>query len=336
MTKKQNLIKEFTAKIESFNFANFPFFSRVHKLNLFNSVNSSVYVKRDDELGFGISGSKIRKYLSIIPFLKKNNYEIVLIKGGLQSNNVLSAVQLLIEHQIKPIVCIPENSHDSLLQGNSLLTKLFLSSDNIIYFNNNEDERINTYYKKLLLAGKKTFILNEGGNTLAAIQGCLTLPYDILRNEESLSKHFSHIFIDSGTGTMASSLILGFHFLQKNTIIHVVLIAGDEEYFKQQLNTQLNEFNHLFSTSLSHPTNYVLYKPTNAKSFGATNAKIFKYIAENCKQNGFLLDPIYSAKLFYESNKIITDKNLLGDILLLHSGGGLSLSGFQEKLRKYL
>ncbi len=335
MNKQENLIKQFKLKIEAFTYANFPYASRIHLLNCYNAVNKNVFVKRDDELGFGVSGSKIRKYLSLIPFLLNNKFETVILKGGLQSNNILSAAQLLIEHKIKPIILIPNTNQKLKPIGNFLLTCMFLNDDNIIYYSHNENEAIEKYQLKMQATGKNIFILNEGANTEEALNGCLTLPYDILKNEEKENIYFDHIFIDAGTGVMAAALILAFHYLQKKTKIHVLLVAGNKDYFENNLNNYLGIFNQTFNSNISFPTNFNVYYPTNAKSFGSTNSKVFEYISNNCKQNGFFLDPIYSAKLFFEGNIIITEKQITGNILLLHSGGALSLIGFQNKLEKF-
>ncbi len=336
MNKQENLINQFITKIKTFTYSNFPYSSRIHLLNCFNAINKTVYVKRDDELGFGISGSKIRKYLSLIPYLLNNKYEIVVLKGGLQSNNILSAVQILIEHKIRPIILIPEHKHKTKPLGNHLFTRMFLNDDNIIYYSQDENEAILKYQEKMQAAGKKVLILNEGANSKEALSGCLSLPYDILKNEEQEKTIFDHVFIDAGTGLMAAALILAFHFLQKKTTIHVLLVAGDAGYFEKNLNTHLKHFNEIFNSNIHFPNNFIIYSPTNAKSFGSTNSKVFEYISENCKKNGFFLDPIYSAKLFFEGNIIITENKLTGNILLLHSGGAFSLAGFQNKLEKYI
>jgi len=49
---------------ESFNLQ-----SRIHRLHWFG--RSDIWVKRDDELSFGVSGTKLRKHASIIPVLSK-------------------------------------------------------------------------------------------------------------------------------------------------------------------------------------------------------------------------------------------------------------------------
>ena len=65
-----------------------------------------------------------------------------------------------------------------------------------------------------------------------------------------------------------------------------------------------------------------------ARSFGSTNSTIFKEIKSIASEDGILTDPVYSAKLFITAKRTIQDQSLDGNILLIHSGGALALSGF--------
>ena len=70
--------------------------------------------------------------------------------------------------------------------------------------------------------------------------------------------------------------------------------------------------------------------PATAKSFGSTNKTIFEEIRRIAREDGILTDPVYSAKLFLTARQTILNKTLDGNILLIHSGGGLTLSGFMD------
>lgn len=312
----------------------YPVHSRVHPLKSFNTHAARCFVKRDDELGFGISGSKIRKYRSLVPFFLKNKIEEVIVIGGSNSNNVLGIVQLLIENKIRPTLFLKRTKAPNL-QGNFLLTSMLVSSESIHWIESgdwkNVIEKVQTYTKEL---PRPYFILNEGSSVTEAFPGALSLPLDILRNEEELKHSFDHVFIDSGTGMMASALILGLHWMEKPTLIHVLLLAESEEEFLKNLHDYHQNFMKLLQIPLPFPTNFILYKPITGKSFGGTNPAIFEEIVSLARAEGFLTDPIYTAKLFTEARTIIREKDLEGHVLINHSGGGLSLSGFQEQIRE--
>ncbi|APJ05063.1 hypothetical protein AXG55_03355 [Silvanigrella aquatica] len=324
-------------KVNSYFLENYPQQSRIHKLKNFISEEKNIYIKRDDELGFGASGSKIRKYLSLIPFLVKKDYQEVIIIGGPYSNNVLTAAQLLTENNIKPIVFIPKNKKYKIT-GNFLLSSLILNETSIIYFDDSEklQDKIELYIREKKINNIDVGIISEGANMKESLPGAITLALDIFRNELESNLEFSHIFLDSGSGLMAIATLLAFSFLNKQTKLHIVQIAGDENEFLKELEIHRKNFENIFQLEIKHLSPFYLYSPNVAKSFGATNATVFKTILSMGRTNGILLDPIYSAKLFFEGKKIIIDNQLKGNLLFVHSGGGLSLFGFEEKLQKYI
>lgn len=84
-------------KIKKEPHADYSFSSRVHALtSFFQAQDTKCYVKRDDELGFSISGSKLRKYRMLLPYLRSQGYLEVVVIGSSFSNHVLGIVQLLI------------------------------------------------------------------------------------------------------------------------------------------------------------------------------------------------------------------------------------------------
>jgi 1-aminocyclopropane-1-carboxylate deaminase/D-cysteine desulfhydrase-like pyridoxal-dependent ACC family enzyme len=158
----------------------------------------------------------------------------------------------------------------------------------------------------------------------------LSLIIDILRNESEADIFFDHVFIDSGTGMVAQSLIAGAAVLGKKSTYHVVILAGSFADFTSGLSQVLRYSEKFLQTSIDSLPDYHLYYPPTARSFGSTNRTIFKEIKRIAREDGILTDPVYSSKLFITARKTLRDKELKGNILLIHSGGGLSLSGFLD------
>ncbi|HAU1151438.1 TPA: pyridoxal-phosphate dependent enzyme [Legionella pneumophila] len=292
--------------------------SRVHTLNHFPKQGVECYVKRDDELGCGISGTKIRKYSSLIPFLKIEGIHHLIIIAGAQSNNLLAALQVARECQLKVTAFLIKPKHLKI-QGNFKLSLLFLHENEIIWINREEWHRVNEFAEQYLKGLRETaYILYEGASVPESMEGAMSLANDIKENERVLGFAFDHIFIDAGTGFSAIALIRGFNELQHEGIIHVLLLADSEGVFKKKL-MHWSEIN---------PDNYTCFYPTTAKSFGSVNQTIKEEIKRLAYEEGILADPIYSAKLFYEARKYIEECQLKGKVLIIHSGGILTMSGF--------
>lgn len=298
----------------------YPKRSRVHALRSFGAGS---YVKREDELGFGISGSKYRKYRTLIPYLRK--YEEVIVLGGPFSNHVLGITQLLLENGIKPTLFLkgapPEKD-----EGNFFFLQMLLPSSSLHWITNQEWPQIASEYAA---AREKAFILPEGGALFPSFLGALTLPLDILRNEKERDLTFDQIFFDVGTGYSAAALLLGLAFLERRVHCHLLLVAGAEEEFRQSVKELHSQFKRWLGKRCPWPEAFTCHLPTLARSFGSTNKTLFQFIFQTAQEEGFFLDPIYSGKLFYHAKGLLKEKKMEGNSLLIHSGGALSLSGFQ-------
>ncbi|MBA3722827.1 MAG: pyridoxal-phosphate dependent enzyme [Parachlamydiaceae bacterium] len=329
--KKQQL----ESILANYQMSTYPNHSRIHPLNNFSTTNC--YVKREDELGFGISGSKIRKYRSLIPFLKKNHYTEVVVIGSSQSNNVLGIIQLLIENQIKPTLFLKKPSSNKV-QGNFLLIQLLVEKKTYHFISQEDWENVEALAHDYLNnnSARKIFILKEGASVKESLPGSLSLPLDILINERENGIEFDHLFVDSGTGMMACALAIAFQFILKKTTIHVLLCAANEDYFLKQLQNFHHVFIEMFQLKCDYPTNFILHKPISSPSFGGTNTEIFREIKNIARNHGILTDPIYTAKLFLESRRIIEEQGIEGNVLINHSGGALTLAGFSSYLEKQI
>ena len=304
--------------------------SRVHSLR---SFGSNCFVKRDDELGFGISGSKLRKYVSLIPHLKQKKIQEAAVIGSSYSNNVLGLSQLLIEQSIKPTLFLLGDGTSEKI-GNYLLTSLFVPESSIHWVPREEWPQVESLAEKYAKP-RGAFVIPEGALMPEAFPGAITLPLDILRNEENLGLSFSHIFTEAGSGLTAIATILTLAYLEKQTCVHVLLLADDKDIFINKLQNFKRHFERLTSQDLEWEEvgkRFQLHIPITAKSFGSVNKTIMQQVAEIARAEGFLTDPIYSAKLFLEARRIIKEQGLNGNNLIVHSGGGLTLMGFQDQL----
>lgn len=298
----------------------YPFHSRVHKMH---SFPKNVYVKREDELGFGIAGSKIRKYRTLIPYLKGNRIQEVALIGGAHSNHILSFSQLLIENAIQPFLFL-RGEASPLIQGNHFLLRLLVPKTQIQWISRKE------WPAALEIASRShSCVLPEGAMIPEALPGLLTLVTDILINEQTHGR-FGHVFVDSGTGLTAIALILGFAWLKKNTVVHVLQLTEKADVFRQKLKSYQSVFEKWLGHSIHSINNYELHYPTKGKSFGSTTNEVFNQILETARQEGFFTDPIYSGKLFLEAKRLTN--TLHEPCLIIHSGGSLSLFGFASKM----
>lgn len=293
-----------------------PLSSRIHPLNTWPE---GCYVKRDDELSCGISGSKLRKYASLIPYFKEQGINRLIVIAGAQSNNLLAAAQLAREMQFE-ITAVLLKPRDAKRQGNYLLSRLFIDEEDIVWLERNQWPEVARIANEI--AEKATgscFVLPEGSSVVEALAGAMTLADDIIANEQQHALTFQHIFVDSGSGLTAAALCHGLQQHQHQARVHLLLLAGDEQYLGNKMRQWLGYV----------PSNFECFFPATAKSFGAVNQRIRQFMRQTAREEGILLDPVYSSKLFYSAKQRIEEQKLTGNKLVIHSGGLLSLTGFE-------
>ena len=308
------------------------FQSRIHLLPTFAHSDCQVFVKREDESGFGISGCKKRKYASLIPFLKKEKYERVSLIGGRNSNHIAGFSQLLRENRI-PFHLFLRQTSEALkgkLEGNSLLTNLLTQPDQITWVENQQWFEVENLAKHAF-PQTHHFVVPEGGSCEAALPGAMTLMHDIIRSETQIGQAFDHIFIDSGTALIAGALVMMNQILDRKSQIHVVLMADDTDYFHQRLELFGQWYENLFHRKTPEINQFTTHFPGTARSFGSVNASVLKETRRLAMEEGLITDPVYTTKLFMTAREVIHRDHLQGRILIIHSGGGTGLMGFGER-----
>lgn len=308
----------------------YPQHSRIHPLRTFPQ---NCFVKRDDELGFSITGTKVRKFRSLIPYLLQQNVTDAVVIGGGHSNNVLGITQLLIENEVNPILFLRGAPSDAP-QGTELFIRLLVRAQSIHWVPRNQWNRVETFANacadQLQSEGKQSIVIPEGSSLPASLPGATTLALDILRNETEQKVNFNHLFMDVGTGLSAAATMLAFVYLKKELKIHLVLLAGREIHFVKTLKHYHEIFQEWLCCPVPLPENFEMHYPSTARSFGSINQRVMRSIHSLAQQEGFLTDPIYSAKLFLTAKEVIEKQNLTGNILLVHSGGGMALQGYSH------
>ncbi len=267
--------------------------SRVHPLNSLPG-----WIKREDELSFGISGPKLRKLIPLIHALKKEKGAV--LYGSAYSNFILGAVQLLTENRIDYRFVL-KKAHTSKIVGNLQYLLRMVPLEKIL----SENAPLPLDYR----------IIPEGGEVEECLLGAKSLAYSICQNERELGIKFSKVVIDAGTGLSAIGLILGLFELKKELPVHIFSMKISEKEFFEKLDPY----------KVTTPVYF--HELTHHKSFGAVNKTLLNFIDIFAKKEGIFLDPIYSAKLFYELTNIRQDL-LSPTSLVILSGGALSLSGF--------
>ena len=302
--------------------------SRIHPLSSFSTPQATVYIKREDESAFGISGYKKRKFASLIPHLITGEFEEILLIGGSHSNHIVAAVQLLKEHNL-PYKLFLKKSHSAENNGNKFLLSLLTQAEDICWVDSQDWHKVEKIAYQSI-GSSKSMLIPEGGFCSPAIPGLCTLWEDIMLNQKSSQLNFDHIVMDAGTGLSAAVVEAVLSLYPSPPQFHIILMADSETDYLQKYRQVTRWFEQIFGNS-PKASSAKLYRPFTARAFGSVNAQVRKFCQYMAHEEGVLCDPIYAAKMFLQAKHMIEEGLLSGSTLLVHSGGGTGLMGFSEK-----
>ena len=288
-------------------------FSPIQQVH-FSSLNE-VFVKRDDLIDPYISGNKWRKLKYILADVKTKEKTHLVTFGGAYSNHLVATAAAAARNNLKATAFVRgEQVENEML----LICRLF--GMNLIFTDRESYQNKQALYDAHFGADQETYFIDEGGASTLAIMGCAEVISE-------LPAHFDHIFCAAGTGTTAAGLLKGINEQNLSTQLHVVPVLKGGDFIKDEI---LN-YEHNISKLELH-TDYHL------GGYAKTTPALLQFIKNFTAESGMLVDPVYTAKMFYALTDLTQKGHFKKDakILAIHTGGLLGILGMQNKLNEVL
>jgi len=272
-------------------------------------------LKREDLLGDGISGNKLRKLKYNIVKAIEGGYTKVITFGGAYSNHILAASYIKKEYGIDVIGVIRGEELIDRVKENPTLSKAkengmqfyFVSRE--VYRNKLNSEFINELKEKY----GAFYLLPEGGTNKLAIQGC----EEILTEKDT---SFDYICCAVGTGGTIAGLINASTENQK--VLGFSALKGDF------LNDDI--------AALVAKKNWTLQTDYHFGGYGKVTPELIKFMNDFKRDTDIVLDPMYNGKMMYGIYDLIKKgyfpKNT--SILAVHTGGVQAVLGMNALLKK--
>ncbi|MBY0243911.1 MAG: pyridoxal-phosphate dependent enzyme [Sphingobacteriaceae bacterium] len=271
---------------------------------------SQLWVKRDDLIDTFVSGNKWRKLKYSLEKARLENKNHLITFGGAFSNHLLATAAASAKNNF---TCTAFVRGEKVENEMLMLCKLFGMSlifvDREIY--KHKKILFDTHFGK----DENSFFINEGGASEEGVLGCCEIISE-------LTDVYDHIFVAAGTGTTAAGLLKEINLKKLTTKLHVipVLKGGDfitEEIEKYEPNT----------SQLTLHTDY------HFGGYAKTTPKLIEFMKHFISSTGLMIDPIYTAKMFFAIDDLAKQNYFKKDekILALHTGGIFGVLGMKDK-----
>lgn len=323
-----------TKKVNSINLGLKP--TPIHKLeNISMEYGCEIYIKRDDLIGVGLGGNKVRKLEYLLKDAKDRGAKVVYTNGALQTNHGMLTATCASKLGMKCLLFLKKDDKKEIekLSGNLLLDEyigcdvFFIDVSNIsdsneanLKFNEEIEKHIEEYKEKHSLKDEEVYNIPFGGSTPLGILGYSECIKEIMEQD----KGFEYIFSGNGSGGTYGGVFLGCKLYAPNAKaigVNVMHMPQDKKTFiKGLIDEALNYYD--VKVEIDESEMKLLSNSIN-EGYAIPDQETINFIKKMVRTEGIFLDPVYSGKIFNGALKYI-DENLKGSgkkILIIHSGG---------------
>lgn len=301
----------------------------------------SIYVKRDDLMGLGGGGNKLRKLEFLIGAALKQGCDTFITTGARQSNHArLSAAAaaragLTCELVLTDTVARADEAYQR--NGNVLLDDILGATVHRMPGGVDALEVAQERADQLAAAGRRAYVVGAGGSSPLGCLGYAVCAQEIMTQEQAAGLRFSRIVVPNGSSGTHAGLAAGFK-------------AADDEPSRVQSFTVLAQIREARETTarLAAET-LTLLDPVSVfargeiavadgqlgDGYGVPTDAMFDAVRLVARTEGLLLDPVYGGKAFAGLIAAIRDGAWTdgGPVLFIMTGGLPGLFAYEPAFR---
>jgi 1-aminocyclopropane-1-carboxylate deaminase len=265
-----------------------------------------IFMKREDLIHPTINGNKWHKLKYNFSKAIEDGYKSILTYGGAYSNHIYATAAAGKIFSIKTIGIIrgeehfPINPTLSFAKNNGMEIH-YISRDQ--YRKRNEEKYIDELKDKF----GNFYLIPEGGTNLLALKGASEIVADV-------REHYDYICVPCGTGGTLAGIA---SVLKADTYVLGFSVLKGSEFLNADVEILLKKYS---SKSFK---NWKINHDYHFGGYAKANSELLVFIKKFENKNGFLLDPIYTAKMMYGIFDLMRKKYFKKNskILAIHTGG---------------
>ena len=292
-----------------------------------------IYIKRDDCTGLATGGNKTRKLEFLMPDAIKNQTDLVVTVGAVQSNHTRQTAAACAILGLKCLIVLEQRLADApnsyMTSGNVFLDKLFGAE--VILCPSEKD--VKEYATEIMAErknqGANPYYIPVGGSNHIGELGYVECMREIIEYDKDNS--LTHIVLATGSGGTHSGSVAGKTYY-KNDVKIVGISVKDKK------NDQEEKVFKLAQTACDYincdqPKREDVFVFDNyvGGGYGVPTEGMKEAVKLMATKEAILLDPVYSGKGFDGLIDLVSKKYFkdTDKLLFIHTGGAASLHAYE-------
>ena len=301
-----------------------------------------VWVKRDDQSGFLLSGNKVRKLEFVFARALAEGVTGVVTCGGVDSNHCRATTYLAARLGLESHLFLrtTDGQPPDRLQGNTLLNRI--AGAQIRWITpaayRHRDALMEAHAREQALAGKRLHVIPEGASNAIGALGFVKAVEELQEQLESKNLRVDHVVHAMGSGGTTAGLLAGRAIHGAGWRVVGVPVCDDEKYFRARVREIRQEMTGLGVPPPEDPEALDVLDGHQGRGYGLTTPTELRWIRDFCRLEGLLLDPCYTGKALYGLHQeIVAGRYPSGTrILFLHTGGSFANFSYESEWAEVL
>ena len=320
-------------KFERIDLGHFP--TRIEYLKNISDMlkGPQIFIKRDDCTGLATGGNKTRKLEFILPDAIKNNSDLIVTVGAIQSNHARQTAAACAKIGMKCLIVLEQrldNAPESYMNsGNVFLNKVF-GAEMILC---PKDRDVKEFAEKIMedqkRDGHNPYFIPVGGSNRLGELGYIECMREILENPNKDS--FSHIVLATGSGGTHAGLVAGKTLYKSNTkIIGISIKDNKSNQEKRVLKLTQNSCEYI-SCNPPKEEDVIVFDDYVGPGYAMPTDGMRDALSLMATKEAILLDPVYTGKAFDGLINLVRKNyfNSSDRVLFIHTGGSAALPAFE-------
>jgi len=263
-----------------------------------------LYVKRDDLMGLGGGGNKLRKLEYLMGDAAANGCDTIIATGGIQSNftRVTAAAcarqKVACELVLAPLV--PETDDDYERNGNTILNDLFGAKIHVLGRGETAADFARRRAEELTARGRRPYVTPGGGSNSISALGYVRCALELDTQLNSNGLDDAIIVTANGSNGTHAGLLAGFKALGRSPhrLRAFTVLASAENSRNSTLAMANGSLELLGASDRLDIDDVRIADDQRGQGYGLVTDAMIEAVRLMASCEGLLLDPVYSGKAF--------------------------------------
>lgn len=263
-----------------------------------------LFVKRDDLMGLGGGGSKLRKLEFLIGEALARRCDTFIATGGIQSNHArlsaAAAARAGIACELVLADLVPRDDEEYRRNGNVLLDGILGATVHELPRNANAMDFAEKRAAALRAEGRRPYAVGLGGSSAVGCLGYAACAREIVEQEGAVSGGFARIVVPNGSSGTHAGLAAGLAAMHEDParVRSFAVLAPIEDTERVTIDLARATLSLLDDEGSIDAAAIDVDGNQRGEGYGIPTPAMFEAVLLMARTEGLLLDPVYSGKAF--------------------------------------